>query len=615
MQAIYPPSYDCITIIDGDPDIGGPGVMFSFIAISWLTIFVAGLHNILRWKLRRGKDATTRGPGLESIAKQTREFLGTLCDLQILTGLAITIAGWTQHATISYYHQQLVLAYWSLALNSFWAARVQYLDVDSKNDDGTETRDTIRCIAVLCNCLVALTFNIHVEIREQQAWDDDGGPCYNFLDGTSSLVWTAGVALLCIAITVFICPGTRFLIVNYLRLLEGGKNFLQSWYKGEVSFLGCKICTPCTQSKRWKRAMWLGEKCIAGVVLIIYFAVIQWLDIWSYGYGFYGVNWVAYFGFSVWSTLDVISLWRLNIPLVVGDEGKWGFGQVIPQLMILAVIFPAFDILRELAGLGKAPGPSDVSCLTVALLISTDTGSALFVTFEVMYNRQKLPRFMSREWLLYQGYCSHQACKHPICEDKCIVTGKDGFAFPPGLRIPTNWICLNEKHLPEDSNTQIIHSIGELLIPQVVECYCEEPIFTTDAVYDQWGNRMATEFMPKMYADCPYVPLAPRLSLKVIEQREMATAAIIDVAGMAAWEPIVAKLKAITAEGTSQPPPMVASESQSTPAKVNGGLKIRGSAGTKKRKAEAVDQDAVKKPKPVRTSKRLRAKKQSPSAH
>ncbi|KAI6279903.1 hypothetical protein MCOR27_000537 [Pyricularia oryzae] len=294
MQAIYPPSYDCITIIDGDPDIGGPGVMFSFIAISWLTIFVAGLHNILRWKLRRGKDATTRGPGLESIAKQTREFLGTLCDLQILTGLAITIAGWTQHATISYYHQQLVLAYWSLALNSFWAARVQYLDVDSKNDDGTETRDTIRCIAVLCNCLVALTFNIHVEIREQQAWDDDGGPCYNFLDGTSSL--------------------------------------------------------------RWKRAMWLGEKCIAGVVLIIYFAVIQWLDIWSYGYGFYGVNWVAYFGFSVWSTLDVISLWRLNIPLVVGDEGKWGFGQVIPLLMILAVIFPAFDILRELAGLGKAPG-------------------------------------------------------------------------------------------------------------------------------------------------------------------------------------------------------------------------------------------------------------------
>ncbi|KAI6322108.1 hypothetical protein MCOR29_004901 [Pyricularia oryzae] len=132
------------------------------------------------------------GPGLESIAKQTREFLGNLCDLQILTGLAITIAGWTQHATISYYHQQLVLAYWSLALNSFWAARVQYLDVDSKNDDGTETRDTIRCIAVLCNYLVAMTFSIHVEIREQQAWDDDGGPCYSFLDGTSSLTSRRG---------------------------------------------------------------------------------------------------------------------------------------------------------------------------------------------------------------------------------------------------------------------------------------------------------------------------------------------------------------------------------------------------------------------------------------
>ncbi|TLS21840.1 uncharacterized protein PpBr36_09598 [Pyricularia pennisetigena] len=214
---------------------------------------------------------------------------------------------------------------------------------------------------------------------------------------------------------------------------------------------------------------------------------------------------------------------------------------------------------------------------------------------------------------LYQGYCSQQACKHPICEHKCIVTGKDGFTFPPGLRIPTNWICLNEKHLPKESNTQMVHSIGELLIPQLVECYCKAPVFSTDAVYDQWGSLMATEFMPQMYADCPYVPLAPRLVLNVIEQREMATAGVMDVAGMAAWDPILAKLKAImAAEESKRPPPMVASESQSTPPKVDGGLKIRGSAGTKKRKAARVDEDAVKKPKAVRTSKRLRAKKQSP---
>ncbi|TLD07541.1 hypothetical protein PgNI_10091 [Pyricularia grisea] len=193
----------------------------------------------------------------------------------------------------------------------------------------------------------------------------------------------------------------------------------------------------------------------------------------------------------------------------------------------------------------------------------------------------------------------------------CIVTGKDGFTFHPGLRIPTNWICVNKKHLPEESNTQIIHSIGELLIPQVVECYCKAPVFTTDAVYDQWGNRMATDFMPPMYADCPYVPLAPRLSLNVIEHRGMATAGIIDTAGMAAWSPIMANLQAITAaEETKRSPLMVASERQSTPPKVDGRTKIRSSAGTKKRKAETVEEDAVKKPKPVRTSKRLRAKKQ-----
>ncbi|TLD11713.1 hypothetical protein PspLS_11799 [Pyricularia sp. CBS 133598] len=209
-------------------------------------------------------------------------------------------------------------------------------------------------------------------------------------------------------------------------------------------------------------------------------------------------------------------------------------------------------------------------------------------------------------------YCSHQACKHSVCEDKCIVTGKDGFTFPPGLRIPTNWICLNEKHLPEESNTQIVHSIGELRIPQAVECYCKAPVFTTDAVYDQWGNRMWTEFMPEMYADCPYVPMAPRLSLNVIEQREMATAGIMDVCGMAAWNPIMAKLKTLkAAEEIKRPPSIVASEGKSTPPKVDGGLETKGSAGTRKRKAEKVEVDAVKKAKPVRTSKRLRAKKQT----
>jgi hypothetical protein len=68
------------------------------------------------------------------IARKCQKLLGPLCDLQAITGIGIIIAGWAQIGTINYYHEELVIAYWWLTLNSFWTGRADYLVFDSKDD-------------------------------------------------------------------------------------------------------------------------------------------------------------------------------------------------------------------------------------------------------------------------------------------------------------------------------------------------------------------------------------------------------------------------------------------------------------------------------------------------
>lgn len=52
--------------------------------------------------------------------------LNSLCDIQVVTSLAIMIAGLAQVSTMACYHQQLVMSYWYLTLNAFWTAKSGY---------------------------------------------------------------------------------------------------------------------------------------------------------------------------------------------------------------------------------------------------------------------------------------------------------------------------------------------------------------------------------------------------------------------------------------------------------------------------------------------------------
>lgn len=121
--------------------------------------------------------------------------LGPLCDLQAITGLSIVIAGFVTHDTISFYHEQLVVSYWNITLNSFWASRTEFMNLDDdtnqkggklehhsaaseselpnndngnpvKKDKNKDLRMIIRRLSILVSCTLGVSFQIWAIMRE-----------------------------------------------------------------------------------------------------------------------------------------------------------------------------------------------------------------------------------------------------------------------------------------------------------------------------------------------------------------------------------------------------------------------------------------------------------------
>lgn len=282
---------------------------------------------------------------------RTQALLGPLCDLQAVTGIAIIIAGWSQYGTINYYHSQLVLYYWYLTLNSFWASRVDYLNVTAQ-DDGF--RMVVRRVAIFASCVLAVAFQIYVFILDNCSWSDDpkdwgegvtDGPCFRYQDGTSSIPWIIGIGLFSIALALSCFRQTQFLNTWYLE----GTDSVRKWLLKRSSRHWASVVTTVDIGSLPKvlkfvldiLVLLFGWLCVA-----LYWLFLQWLSVWSYGDGFYPFTWVVYIAFNVWNTWDVMDIWTRNKSLIKDDEVKWGFGQVLPLVMVLSVMFTAVDIFR-----------------------------------------------------------------------------------------------------------------------------------------------------------------------------------------------------------------------------------------------------------------------------
>ncbi|KAM7185521.1 hypothetical protein V8F20_011777 [Naviculisporaceae sp. PSN 640] len=478
--------YACEAHIKVDNEIGGPGVATSFLFVSWLTIALAAILAVHEfrlaiqrfrvWRERRsparekarnspsshiglsvsetttpaldansptntrpdnltGDDEATKqrtpGPNTAELPPKLHkliQLLGHICDIQVVTALAIIVAGVAQWNRISYYHEVLVTQYFQLTLDSFWAARINYMDfyqiehvhdnltipthssvsgrgsvtsssrqhqvriarISSSYYDDRQPRLQVRRAAVLCACILAAVWHFRLYFRENvgpQHWNEGpSGPCYRYLDRShpvaALVVRTTGLVVFCFALGVTLLgyPWAGKVHARYEWLRMKG----MSWARGRFSnslrrydLLRARKIRGLPGSSRteltWEKqasshdspressgterkgrlqlvtewTLTLGLLAVNSFILLIILLIVQWLAIWTYGDGFYPLLWFCYFCFNVWNTISVISLLILNRPLVDPEEWEWGFGQVLPMVLLLAIVFVTIDVFSR----------------------------------------------------------------------------------------------------------------------------------------------------------------------------------------------------------------------------------------------------------------------------
>lgn len=279
--------------------------------------------------------------------------LHPVSDIQVVTGLAIIVAGIGQWEHISFYHEQLISSYYGLTLNSFWAARISFMNVDADDDIWAMF---VRRSAILFSCILNIVWQFRIYYHETSgAWNDEGGPCYRFLDRSNPLFglvfWNTGQVIFCVALASCMFEQTRWINELYFAATEWFLQCLWDWFKNTLA----EYRNPQPQDpekfsilKRLVQCIWTTSKvATAGFCATFYFLLLQLLAVWSYGDGFYPLTWLAYLGFFTWNALDIISLVVLNHGMIGEEEWSWGFSQILPVVLILSILFYIVDVYRD----------------------------------------------------------------------------------------------------------------------------------------------------------------------------------------------------------------------------------------------------------------------------
>ena len=305
----------------------------------------------------------------------TDHVLLALCDLQLVTGTAILVAGFGQWSIISFYHRAIVNNLGNLTLGSLWASRAsghRTVEVDDASI-WEKYRGRIRNLFIMIAVVLLAVFTA-LQIRsEKQGWDFfESGKCFRYHDYSipaSSWLWVAGLSLyaliLCLQSLFLLHPhGEKnwkaFTHVFPDKLKKAGKLCLDQADEVPPRFHGC--LKPTASKKRALAIVALLVTCSKLIVLTILLSLawgfLQFWAIWSAGRGFQAVEVTFYAGFALWNTFDVIDLKLSNSPLLTGSEDLWGFGQVLPLYLLLMLGFNLFDVAEKTYGM-KRPNQQD----------------------------------------------------------------------------------------------------------------------------------------------------------------------------------------------------------------------------------------------------------------
>ena len=230
----------------------------------------------------------------------------------------------------------------------------------STDDVQYTRRVTVRRIGVLVSVVLAVVFQSIINIREEQDWSFlRSGSCYFTHDDTSNWPWVAGVSLYAICLSLIIIPASRPWVRQYLlgvRRVQG--HLVQRWSKSASALQACYV-HPVNWSDVFDIVYRTASFGLISLCLMVYWLLLQFMAAWSFGDGFYPLLTLGYTGFAIWTTFDILDLKLSNRALIEGQETRWGFGQILPMVLLITIAYNALDafkgrlIIPDQSSLGK----------------------------------------------------------------------------------------------------------------------------------------------------------------------------------------------------------------------------------------------------------------------
>ncbi|PQE10864.1 hypothetical protein CJF30_00009015 [Rutstroemia sp. NJR-2017a BBW] len=257
--------------------------------------------------------------------------LDRLCDLQLVTGTAILIAGIAELHTMSFYHQSLVLSYWLLTLNAFWAARAGYLSSDHYGNDRSFYFWT-RWVAILISDILSIYYQIATTLEAANHWNSsESGHCYLSHEPSSTnsqYFWIVGITFEVLYMIFYSIHRIVQCLPSKFQLLKNLSNSIAHTSKelSEESRHGAA-------NLRKKVGVW--------------WFIWRVLALWAWGDSASVALVLGYIALAAWNTFDVLDTRLSNRHLVIGDESDWGFGQILPFGLLALICLDLLDIVNS----------------------------------------------------------------------------------------------------------------------------------------------------------------------------------------------------------------------------------------------------------------------------
>jgi hypothetical protein len=327
------------------------------------------LKSVTNLTLSRRAIISNRQRSRRWLQEFTSILLEGLCDVQAMTGMAITAAGLAQRNDISLYHLSMTYNLWLLTTNSLWAAQspafgsmrgYRNLPVRDRSWQTAPTWYQARLRGLCIMTSVTLGSLVQYEIVQRtRVWNhDESGHCYRpptvLAPGSEWYFF----AVRCIYLTDVIVE--EFLEV--LRVTRPGSQRLtairgpcQTLLElvqraiGHLNNVQPEVPQHPTRT-RTNAGSWIlnltrqiGSLLLSAMLWIL----LQWLATCAIGEGTPKLTILVYCAYTMWAMHDIIALKVRNRELIQGSESKWEFGQVLSMVLLVYILFSIMDACEQ----------------------------------------------------------------------------------------------------------------------------------------------------------------------------------------------------------------------------------------------------------------------------